>query len=420
MADTASTNAYTVTVDGIGPVPVTVTQRGEGRPFLLLHGGAGSQSVDGFAELLSAAEPASVLTPLHPGFGGTPRPEGLDSMPGLAKLYVQLIDDLGLTGVTVIGNSIGGWIAAEIAVLGSPRVSDVILVDAAGLQIDEHPSVDFFSLSMDQVADLSYFRPDAFRIDLDSMPDAVKAIMGANRAALATYGGNPMSDATLLGRLSAVTVPVLVVWGAADRIVPIQHGRAYTGAIPGAEFRLIPDAGHLPQLETPDELLPIVWDFATAHGHDHTVSLVGPGGGEKLPLGPIQMRILEDGQTTSHRLGIGEITIPPHTDGPPQHRHARHDEGFYVVSGAARFTVGEQSCDAPAGTMVMIPPGAPHTFANPGDEPVVVLNTFSPDLYVQYFRDVRDLLASGQPPSGKALADIMTRYATTPAHDFAS
>jgi mannose-6-phosphate isomerase-like protein (cupin superfamily) len=252
------------------------------------------------------------------------------------------------------------------------------------------------------------------------MPDAVKAIMGANRAALATYGGNPMSDATLLGRLSAVTVPVLVVWGAADRIVPIEHGRAYAGAIPGAEFRLISDAGHLPQLETPDELLPVVWDFATAHGHDHAVSLVGPGGGEKLPLGPIQMRILEDGQTTSHRLGIGEITIPPHTDGPAQHRHARHDEGFYVVSGAARFIVGEQSYDAPAGTMVMIPPGAPHTFANPGDEPAVVLNTFTPDLYVQYFRDVRDLLASGQPPSGKALADIMTRYATAPAHDFAS
>ena len=139
MADTASTNTYTVTVDGIGTVPVTVTQRGEGRPFLLLHGGAGSQSVDGFAELLSTAEPARVLTPLHPGFGGTPRPEGLDSMPGLARLYVQLIDDLGLTGVTVIGNSIGGWIAAEIALLGSPRVSDVILVDAGGLRIEDHP-----------------------------------------------------------------------------------------------------------------------------------------------------------------------------------------------------------------------------------------------------------------------------------------
>ena len=150
------------------------------------------------------------------------------------------------------------------------------------------------------------------------------------------------------------------------------------------------------------------------------VVITGPDGGEALQLGELQMRILEDGRTTSHRLGIGEITIPPHTDGPPQHRHAQHDEGFYVASGTARFTVGETSYDAPAGTLVMIPPGAPHTCANPGDGTVVLLNTFTPDLYVQYFRDVRDLLASGQPPWGKTMADIMTRYATTPAHDFAS
>ena len=85
-----------------------------------------------------------------------------------------------------------------------------------------------------------------------------------------------------------------------------------------------------------------------------------------------------------------------------------------MVSGAARFTVGEQSYDAPAGTMVMIPPDAPHTFANPGDEPAVVLNTFTPDLYVQYFRDVRDLLASGQPMTPEAITGVMARYATTP------
>ena len=109
------------------------------------------------------------------------------------------------------------------------------------------------------------------------------------------------------------------------------------------------------------------------------------------------MRILEDGSTTGHRLGVGEITLPPHTEGPPQHRHARHDEGFYVVSGKASFTVGDTTYDAPAGTLVMVPPGAPHTFANPGEEPTVLLNTFTPDLYVQYFRDLRDMIAAGQP-----------------------
>ena len=91
------------------------------------------------------------------------------------------------------------------------------------------------------------------------------------------------------------------------------------------------------------------------------VSVVGPDGGEPIQFGPTRMRILEDGSTTGHRLGVGEITLAPHTDGPPQHRHARHDEGFYVVSGTARFTVGETTYDAPAGTLVMIPPGAPHT-----------------------------------------------------------
>lgn len=145
------------------------------------------------------------------------------------------------------------------------------------------------------------------------------------------------------------------------------------------------------------------------------VSIVGPQGGEAIQLGPTRMRILEDGATTSHRLGIGEITLAPHTEGPPQHRHARHDEGFYVVSGMARFTVGETDYDAPAGTLVMIPPGAPHTFANPTDDTTVVLNTFTPDLYVQYFRDLRDMIAGGQVLDADAVIDVMARYATEPA-----
>ena len=149
------------------------------------------------------------------------------------------------------------------------------------------------------------------------------------------------------------------------------------------------------------------------------ISVVGPGGGEVLRLGTTQMRILEDGHTTGHRLGMGEITLAPHTEGPPQHRHARHDEGFYVVSGSARFTVGETTHEAPAGTLVMIAPGAPHTFGNPGDEPAVLLNTFTPDLYVQYFRDLRDMIADGQELTPESTVRAMSRYATVPATDFA-
>jgi Cupin domain len=89
------------------------------------------------------------------------------------------------------------------------------------------------------------------------------------------------------------------------------------------------------------------------------------------------------------------------------------------VSGFARFTVGETSYDAPAGTFVMIPPGAPHTFANPGDQALVLLNTFTPDLYVQYFRDLRDMIADGHELTPDATIQVMSRYATVPASDFA-
>jgi mannose-6-phosphate isomerase-like protein (cupin superfamily) len=150
-------------------------------------------------------------------------------------------------------------------------------------------------------------------------------------------------------------------------------------------------------------------------------SIVGPDDGEVVRLGPARVRILEDGSTTGHRLGIGEITVAPHSSGPPQHRHARHDEGFYVVSGTARFTIGTAVYDVPAGTLAMIPPGAPHTFANPGDEPLVLLNTFTPDLYVQYFRDLREL---ADPDTGGALpadavAQVMRRYATEVSDQYA-
>ncbi|SFF58103.1 Cupin domain protein [Actinacidiphila alni] len=149
------------------------------------------------------------------------------------------------------------------------------------------------------------------------------------------------------------------------------------------------------------------------------VSVVGPEGGETIQLGPTRMRILEDGSTTGHRLGIGEITIAPHTEGPPQHRHAEHDEGFYVVSGTVHFTVGDTVHEAPAGSLAMIPPGAPHTFANHGDTPAVILNTFTPDLYVQYFRDLRAMIAAGRPLTPESTVAVMSRYATEPATDFA-
>ncbi|MFI8260753.1 cupin domain-containing protein [Streptomyces sp. NPDC085665] len=145
------------------------------------------------------------------------------------------------------------------------------------------------------------------------------------------------------------------------------------------------------------------------------LSVVGPGEGETIVLGTTRMRVLEDGSHTEHRLAIAESVLAPHTQGPPQHRHGRHDEGFYVLSGTVRFTVGEEEYEATAGTLVMVPPGVPHTFANPTDLPAVMLSTFTPDLYVQYFRDLQEVLAGGRPLTPQASIDAMSRYATEPA-----
>lgn len=242
---------------------LTYTDQGAGHPFLLLHGGAGPRSVAAFAAGLAAERPARVITPTHPGFDGTPRPEGLRDVRGLAARYRELLDELGLSGVTVVGNSIGGWIAAELALLRSPRVGGVVLVDAVGIEVPGHPVADFFGLTLPQVAELSYHEPERYVIDPATMSDQARATMAGNRAALAVYAGEvPMVDPTLRGRLAAVDVPALVVWGESDRIADAHYGRAYAEAIPGARLLLLERTGHLPQIESPGALLESLWAFA--------------------------------------------------------------------------------------------------------------------------------------------------------------
>ena len=256
-ADDPSTATYQVATSS-GEIPVTVTQRGQGRPVLLLHGGAGPDSVAGFAGLLAGRFPVQVLTPVHPGFGGTPRPAGLDSARKLGELYGNLLGQLGLTGVTVLGSSIGGWIAAELALAAPDRVARLVLLDAAGLASAGHPAADYFSMTLDQVFDVSFAHPDRFRIDPATLTSEQQAIAASNRAALEVYGGRSMTDPGLAARLAQLTMPTLVVWGEADRMFTPAYGREYAAAIPGATFRLVPDAGHLPQLEAPEAVLALL------------------------------------------------------------------------------------------------------------------------------------------------------------------
>ncbi len=267
MTTTPVSTIRTLNVASIGPVGVTVEDRGDGQPFLLLHGGAGPQSVARFAQLLAEEDDHRVLTPTHPGFGGTPRPDGLRSVAGLAALYSALLDDLGLEDVTVMGNSVGGWIAAEMALLGSPRISGMVLLDAVGIEVEGHAVADVAGLPVSEIQALSFHDPTPFRVDPATIPDTQKAIMAANGEALAVYAGSPaMADPTLLGRLGGVAVPTLVLWGKSDRIVEPAYGRAYAAAIAGARFVVLPATGHVPQMETPDLVLHALRDSGKAPG----------------------------------------------------------------------------------------------------------------------------------------------------------
>ncbi|GAA4205959.1 alpha/beta fold hydrolase [Actinocatenispora rupis] len=243
------TGTRTVRVGAAHPVDITVDDRDRTRPFLLLHGGGGVATMTGFAGLLAERAHARVLLPTHPGFAGTPRDPRLADVADLARAYVGMLDELDLVDVTVLGNSFGGWLAAEIALAASPRVGAVLIVDGIGIEVDGHPMTDVSGMSPAEIRTYSFHDPSRTPAPADGggpSPD-VRALIG--------YTGPTMSDPTLAGRLAGLTTPTHVLWGASDRIVDPAYGRAYADAIPGATFTVLPGTGHLPQLETPETVL---------------------------------------------------------------------------------------------------------------------------------------------------------------------
>ena len=215
--------------------------------YLLLHGGGGARTMTAFADLLADRTGAQVLAPTHPGFGGTPR-AGLTDVPGLARHYVALLDQQDLTNVTVAGNSFGGWLAAEIALCASPRVSSAVIVNGIGIEVAGHPMTDVSGMSVAEIQSFSFHDPGKAPAPAGGGPSP-------DVQALISYAGPSMSDPTLLERLADVRIPVHVLWGESDRIVDPGYGKAYAAAIPSATFTLLPRTGHLPQVETPEDLL---------------------------------------------------------------------------------------------------------------------------------------------------------------------
>jgi pimeloyl-ACP methyl ester carboxylesterase len=223
------------------------------RPFLLLHGGGGPATMSGFADLLSERTGRRVLLPTHPGFAGTEKPETLDGVAALARAYMALLDELDLREVTVVGNSFGGWLAAEIALLRSPRVHDAVIVDGVGIEVEGEPMTDVKGLAPAELRALSFHDPS--KAPTAPSPTGPTSGPSPDVRALIGYTGPTMSDPTLAARLRDLRLPTHVVWGESDRIVTPAYGKAYAAAIPDATFTLLPATGHLPQVETPEALL---------------------------------------------------------------------------------------------------------------------------------------------------------------------
>jgi pimeloyl-ACP methyl ester carboxylesterase len=218
----------------------------------VLHGGGGPFTVQSIAVHLSTTQHMHVITPTHPGWNGTERPAWLTSVDALARVYLDLLRAEGLRDVLVIGSSIGGWLACEMALYdGGGLITGLVLVDSAGVEIAGHPIRDFYALDARSLAEFAYHDADRFYVDPAAVPPEQAARQRANIATMRVFAGTSMFDPTLLPRLGRINVPTLVLWGDADRIVTPAYGRAFAGAFANADFALVTAAGHLPHIEQP-------------------------------------------------------------------------------------------------------------------------------------------------------------------------
>jgi pimeloyl-ACP methyl ester carboxylesterase len=223
---------------------------------------------DGQSEAFdSLAENYTVIVATHPGFDGTTRPSWCDSVNDLLYAYLDLIEREGMEDITLVGCSLGGWIALELAVLQPSWLSRLVLVDSVGLRVgdvDERDFADIFALTIEDVRALAFADPrlgERYLGTVDRPTGEVVAI-ARNQEATAAYGWKPYLHNPKLGRrLHRVRVPTFVVWGERDGIAEPRVGRGLTDAIPSARLERIAGAGHLPHIERPAEFTRAVRAF---------------------------------------------------------------------------------------------------------------------------------------------------------------
>ena len=246
----------------VGTLELEVLRRGEGRPILLIHGINPVSPKAPIVDMLAAY--GEVVAPSHPGFGNSPRPDDFDTMYDLVQVYREVLDALPAPAV-VIGFSFGGWIAAEVAVGGHPKLDRLVLVDPVGIKLsgrEERDIVHFFNTNPAELERRAWHDPAnrpagiyglGWQAHVDeTMSDDDMVGLARNWDSLCLYAWRPhMYNPQLRHWLRRIAAPTLVLWGAADRIVTPDYGSRYAALIPDARFELVEKAGHHPELEQP-------------------------------------------------------------------------------------------------------------------------------------------------------------------------
>jgi pimeloyl-ACP methyl ester carboxylesterase len=244
-------------------VALEVVARGRGKPLLFLHPEIGLDPEAAVLEQL--AERTRVIAPSHPGFGRSELPRHMTSVDDLAYFYLDLLETVDLRDVILVGVSLGAWIAAEIAVKTTDRLSHLVLANPLGIKVSDRETrdiVDIFAIGEKEFHQLAYHDASAAARDYPAMSDEDVRIVARNRESTSRFGWSPyLHNPKLRGRLHRIKIPTLVLWGTSDRLAREDYGRAYAAAIPDARFETIVRAGHYPHLEQPEEFARRIFAF---------------------------------------------------------------------------------------------------------------------------------------------------------------
>jgi pimeloyl-ACP methyl ester carboxylesterase len=213
------------------------------------------------------AQSFHVFAPDLPGFGLTERPDWMRDMSDYVLYLRDLVDALELRQPIVVGHSLGGWMAAELAVWYPDRVSKLVLADAAGIRVKGSPIADLFAMNPQETVAVSFEDPAAA---LPLMPAEVGVdyfmSLYRQRTTLASLAWNPHYDPKLERRLQWLRCPALITWGERDRLIPPDYGPAWQRMIPGSTLVTIVGAGHMVMFEKPAEWARAVAEFAAGTG----------------------------------------------------------------------------------------------------------------------------------------------------------